>query len=86
MTQLNTDILSNIIRKVDGNHDLGAGALAEAILEELRTSVFSVDDLADAIPQNTGAWRNGVHYVNVTLNTDQRKAMAQAVVDQILGQ
>jgi hypothetical protein len=30
-----TDRLSNIIREVDGNHDLGAGALAEAILERL---------------------------------------------------
>lgn len=29
------DRLSNIIREVDGNHDLGAGALAEAILERL---------------------------------------------------
>ena len=29
------DTLSNIIRKVDGNHSLGAGALAEAILQEL---------------------------------------------------
>jgi hypothetical protein len=30
-----TDRLWNIIREVDGNHDLGAGALAEAILERL---------------------------------------------------
>jgi hypothetical protein len=29
------DRLWNIIREVDGNHDLGAGALAEAILERL---------------------------------------------------
>lgn len=27
--------LSNIIRKVDGNHSLGAGALAEAIIDEV---------------------------------------------------
>lgn len=34
---INTDIyineLSNIIRTVDGNHDLGAGELAEKIIE-----------------------------------------------------
>lgn len=32
---LNVDLLSNIIRKVDGNHTLGAGALAEKIVYEL---------------------------------------------------
>lgn len=31
------DVLSNIIREVDGNHSLGAGALAEAILTKLDT-------------------------------------------------
>lgn len=40
VTQLNAlpgvDALAQIIRKVDGGHSLGAGALAEAILEELR--------------------------------------------------
>lgn len=29
------DTLANIIRKVDGNHKLGAGALAEAIVAEV---------------------------------------------------
>lgn len=29
------DALSNIIRAVDGSHDLGAGALAEKIVEHL---------------------------------------------------
>lgn len=32
---MDADELSNIIRKVDGNHDKGAGALAEAILAEI---------------------------------------------------
>lgn len=32
---LEVDALSNIIRKVDGNHELGAGALAEAIRAEI---------------------------------------------------
>lgn len=32
---LDVDILSNIIRKVDGNHSLGAGVLAEKIIYEL---------------------------------------------------
>ena len=32
---LNPDILSNIIRKVDGSHTLGAGELAEKIIAEI---------------------------------------------------
>lgn len=32
---LDVDRLAQIIRKVDGNHSLGAGALAEAILNEM---------------------------------------------------
>ncbi|AEK36193.1 hypothetical protein CVAR_0839 [Corynebacterium variabile DSM 44702] len=37
MTNVNVDDLAQIIRQVDGNHDLGAGALAEAILDRLPT-------------------------------------------------
>jgi hypothetical protein len=33
---ISVDELAAIIREVDGNHDLGTGALAEAILERLR--------------------------------------------------
>lgn len=32
---LNADTLAAIIRKVDGNHTLGAGELAERIIKEL---------------------------------------------------
>jgi hypothetical protein len=32
---LDVDLLSNIIRKVDGGHSLGAGVLAEKIIYEL---------------------------------------------------
>ena len=35
MTAIDVDDLAQIIRQVDGNHDLGAGALAEAILDRL---------------------------------------------------
>lgn len=35
MTDIDVDDLAQIIRQVDGNHDLGAGALAEAILAHL---------------------------------------------------
>lgn len=35
MTNIDVDGLAQIIRQVDGNHDLGAGALAEAILDHL---------------------------------------------------
>ena len=32
------DRLATIIREVDGNHSLGAGALAEAIIQKLESS------------------------------------------------
>ena len=35
MSMIDVDDLAQIIRHVDGNHDLGAGALAEAILDHL---------------------------------------------------
>jgi len=35
MTTIDVDDLAQIIRQVDGNHELGAGALAEAILDRL---------------------------------------------------
>lgn len=35
MNTIDVDGLAQIIRQVDGNHDLGAGALAEAILDRL---------------------------------------------------
>lgn len=35
MNNIDVDDLAQIIRKVDGDHDLGAGALAEAILDRL---------------------------------------------------
>ena len=37
MSNIDVDDLAQIIRQVDGNHDLGAGALAEAILDHLPT-------------------------------------------------
>ena len=37
ITNVNVDDLAQIIRQVDGNHDLGAGALAEAIIDRLPT-------------------------------------------------
>lgn len=36
-----TDVLASIIRKVDGAHSLGASALAERIVEELKASKSS---------------------------------------------
>lgn len=33
--KLDVNVLSNIIREVDGNHNLGAGELAEKILEKI---------------------------------------------------
>lgn len=35
MRNIDVDDLAQIIREVDGNHDLGAGELAEAILDRL---------------------------------------------------
>jgi hypothetical protein len=37
--ELDVDQLAQVIREVDGNHELGAGALAEAILARLQASV-----------------------------------------------
>lgn len=41
---LTVDLLAQLIREVDGNHDKGAGALAEAILEspQLRNVLISM--------------------------------------------
>lgn len=47
MTNINIDDLAQIIRQVDGNRDLGAGALAEAILDRLPapTVIRTVEEL-----------------------------------------
>jgi len=36
---LDVDWLSNVIREVDGKHELGAGALAEKIVERMANEV-----------------------------------------------
>lgn len=38
---MNVDELAQEIRRVDGNHSLGAGALAEAIMPFIRASLIS---------------------------------------------
>lgn len=45
MPDLNIDALAAEIRRVDGNHDLGAGALAEALLPFIQqaNSAFSLN-------------------------------------------
>lgn len=47
MSNIDVDYLAQIIRQVDGNHDLGAGALAEAILDRLPAPqvIHTVTDL-----------------------------------------
>ncbi|KAF1042595.1 MAG: hypothetical protein GAK35_02642 [Herbaspirillum frisingense] len=44
---LDVDGLANEIRRVDGNHSLGAGALAEALLPFLQSSPAPKQDVAD---------------------------------------
>lgn len=44
---LNVDELAAIIRYVDGNHSLGAGQLAEAILDEIKVRVPPVNQDRD---------------------------------------
>lgn len=54
------DRLSNVIRKVDGAHSLGAGALAEAIIQHMAEwgpNLASED--ADGQPDGYAAWYNG---------------------------
>lgn len=52
---MNIDVnaLSQIIRQVDGNHDLGAGALAEAILDRLPAPqvIRTVEKLRELDPE-----------------------------------
>lgn len=52
---LNVDWLSNVIRAVDGNNSLGAGALAEAIIEEInKTTCDHLWNAAKEIPGSMG--------------------------------
>lgn len=41
------DVVAQTIRTVDGNHDLGAGALAERLIEGLQVQGFAVVKLPD---------------------------------------
>lgn len=52
-TNIDVDDLAQIIRQVDGNHDLGAGALAEAILGHLPapTVIRTVEELEALDPE-----------------------------------
>ena len=49
-----TDVLANIIRTVDGQHDLGAGELAERIEVELAKAGIAITQLPE--PDGKGAW------------------------------
>lgn len=53
MTTIDIDDLAQIIRQVDGNHDMGAGALAEAILDRLPAPqiIRTVEELQDLDPK-----------------------------------
>jgi hypothetical protein len=47
--QIDVDELANEIRRIDGNHDMGAGALAEALMPFLsRTAPVSEGELEKA--------------------------------------
>jgi hypothetical protein len=50
---LNAEDLASIIRKVDGNHDLGASALAEKIIAEIQGKVVPV--ILKGIMENANA-------------------------------
>ena len=61
-----TDVLANIIRTVDGKHDLGAGELAERIEVELAKAGITITQLPE--PDEDGnagevGWNAGVDSV-----------------------
>lgn len=55
-----TDVLANIIRTVDGKHDLGAGELAERIEVELAKAGIAITQLPE--PEVDGEWLDGGVY------------------------
>jgi hypothetical protein len=44
--QINVDALAQEIRRVDGNHDLGAGALAEALMPFILSAAGNAEPVA----------------------------------------
>ena len=60
------DALANLIRTIDGNHDLGAGALAERILASdwladllaERERRFTVDEVIEIANETSDSWGN----------------------------
>lgn len=52
-----TDVLANVIRTVDGEHNLGAGALAGAILESLSAQSIAVVDIPEPVVDRDGRTR-----------------------------
>lgn len=63
---IDVDDLAQIIRQVDGNHDLGAGALAEAILDRLPSPqiIRTVEELETLDPE-TPLWSKNAGYLDV---------------------
>lgn len=61
MTTIDIDDLAQIIRQVDGNHDMGAGALAEAILDRLPAPqiIRTVEELEALNPDTVLIDRDG---------------------------
>ena len=60
MIAATVDELAQIIRRVDGNHSLGAGELAEAILANLPQRAVS-DELADLEAKARAATKDWAH-------------------------
>lgn len=57
-TPIDVDVLAQEIRRVDGNHDKGAGALAEALMPFLSAALQSAADTPAPQPTPVGyRWR-----------------------------
>lgn len=67
MNTIDVDGLAQIIRQVDGNHDLGAGALAEAILDRLPAPqiIRTVAEL-EALDPDTVLWSQYEAYISAS--------------------
>lgn len=87
MNTIDVDNLAQIIRQVDGNHDLGAGALAEAILDRLPAPqvIRTVEELEALHPYTllTYIGYSGSYTTAVCLHPDDLPAVVVTPAEQV---
>lgn len=76
---VNVDALAQEIRRVDGNHSLGAGALAEALLPFL-TAALALQPLSVPFSDEGAAWVNARSaMINMPMNSPDYRAKLNAL-------